>query len=773
VLLTAIPPPSRWRDTFRQMGNLLNGCFLGDAGKADMLANNPWALHPEKTKACRHWDIVMFLTLSYTSVVAWFEVGFWPVTEEFDSWFWINRAVDVVYFMDLFLQFFLQYETQTQTATVWVNRSRMIALHYLRTWFLFDLLSNLPYDCFYIISKETNGGGGKDLVKLAKAVRFLKVFKMIRFSRMARFWTAWKTFQNEGHWLVQITTFMLKMLVIGNWMACLMGLIGDIQEPDMFLDGSPTTWIQVELGKGTKREDSFGLWVAAMHFAIMTLTSIGYGDVVPISDNERMVTIVLMVIGTCVWAELLSAFTTNAAMRGQREREFGALMRELSQATGGSGLTKPLCRQVQKYFNQKYLYGDIFDRMTTGMLPLMSVGLAREVAVTMNETWSQNVAFLQDVSLEFQAEVSMKLQQRIYTGGERFGEVWHLYALRHGLVARKGVLRILSRGSTWGEDVILSDITLMEDPSVFCLAYTEVLIFSKADLEEILRELPREQHRIRKYVVRLAGRRGLLRNAIMKRRDVPCMRRRLETFVQLDRIQRMPSFLVAASHSYQDAQPSPASPANPSPDPSSPRQPSNAAPAGGGGGHRSSVDFVEHVTFHLEEHERQLTEQAPQLSKVGRSIAELTAGVQKLAAELEGKLGRGGGMSPGSPCSASGSHVDGGTIARQEATLQQSLRRDYSIVPTIGEGRSCENCMGTGCMACQNMGRIPIEVDVSPLREAGDAFSPRTPMAEERPRFTSSGSGTASSPGPGSSPQHTREPGRRFNENGFESPRGT
>jgi hypothetical protein len=85
-------------------------------GSLQVAAGKGWStcvLHPEKTQRLRRWDVVTTIALVYTCTLTPFEAAFIePITGVAawdDPWFRINRVLDMVFLIDLVVQFFVAY----------------------------------------------------------------------------------------------------------------------------------------------------------------------------------------------------------------------------------------------------------------------------------------------------------------------------------------------------------------------------------------------------------------------------------------------------------------------------------------------------------------------------------------------------------------------------------------------------------------------------------------------------------------------------------------
>ena len=58
----------------------------------------------------------------------------------------LSLAVDLVYVVDMILQFFTSYPRRTARGVEWEVRLPRITIHYLKTWFILDFVTLIPFD---------------------------------------------------------------------------------------------------------------------------------------------------------------------------------------------------------------------------------------------------------------------------------------------------------------------------------------------------------------------------------------------------------------------------------------------------------------------------------------------------------------------------------------------------------------------------------------------------------------------------------------------------
>jgi len=480
-------------------------------------------LHPEKSRKCVAWDRIVIPALFFTCIFTPYEVAFITETPEEmkyhlshpDARGILNRLIDAIFIADMFFQFFIMYPIMTKRGSIiWINCPLKIAWHYLTTWFVIDLVSILPFELLIFIfdkkGKNTSASAQEIVVgrlRFLRVVRCLRLLKMMRVFRASRIMERWQNDLSISQHKITMVKFMLVLIIAGHWMACLWGLVGLMEE-------GPITWVEEEKKKGFHL--AIELYVAALHWSIMTLTSIGYGDIVGMTVPERVVGIIAMLFAGCLWANVIGGFSAAAASLDKRRLEFNTNMDELNQVMQEHNLPQKMRSRLRYFFYQKHDLGSTPVRLNH-LLDQLSPDLCREVCMFVHRHWLDKVSLFQGTSDLFLVEVSSRMRPQVFAPEEHFGEIFILYILHSGVVSLKASMQILTTGRIWGKDFCLTNPILLENPVVFCFGFVGVLTLRKKQFFEAADMFPADKIIIRKQTTRIAVARGVLRYCAMKR----------------------------------------------------------------------------------------------------------------------------------------------------------------------------------------------------------------------------------------------------------------
>ena len=118
--------------------------------------------------------MILLLTF-YTSVFVPFNVAFKSKTMDDVPLLVVDSIVDVVFFLDIVLNFHTTYVSNTGEV---ISDPRLIRYNYLKSWFVIDLLSCLPYDIFNAFQDAEDRYGS--IFSALKVVRLLRLGRVVR-----------------------------------------------------------------------------------------------------------------------------------------------------------------------------------------------------------------------------------------------------------------------------------------------------------------------------------------------------------------------------------------------------------------------------------------------------------------------------------------------------------------------------------------------------------------------------------------------------------------
>ena len=176
----------------------------------DRQTRTKYVLHPEKNVYLNWWDGITALALIYTATVTPFETAFIPPqlgpSAWTEPWFIANRVLDVLFLADLFVQFFVAYQTgDAYGGKTWVLDRALVQRHYLRTWFPIDAFTVfLPGSLdLYLASlgsgseEDTTGIPGTNTLKIAERASLLRVLRVVRLVKLVRLLRASRVIERQ------------------------------------------------------------------------------------------------------------------------------------------------------------------------------------------------------------------------------------------------------------------------------------------------------------------------------------------------------------------------------------------------------------------------------------------------------------------------------------------------------------------------------------------------------------------------------------------------
>ncbi|CAG9585595.1 unnamed protein product [Danaus chrysippus] len=284
------------------------------------------------------WDWLILIATFYVAVVVPYNASF--VDEGHPR---ISVTSDVVvealFIIDIVLNFRTTFVSKKGEV---VSDSKAIALNYIRTWFVVDLLAALPFDLLYasdVYSGTESTHGNVHLVKLTRLLRLARLLqKMDRYSQYSA---------------LILTLLMLSFTLVAHWLACIWFIIAEKEIQHHRNESWDLGWIN-NLAERLKvpimnisHSESY---VTALYFTCSSLTSVGFGNVSANTLPEKIFSILTMLVGALMHAVVFGNVTAIIQRMYSRRSMYQSKWRDLKDFLTINQVPKELKQRMQDYF---------------------------------------------------------------------------------------------------------------------------------------------------------------------------------------------------------------------------------------------------------------------------------------------------------------------------------------------------------------------------------------------------------------------------------------
>jgi hypothetical protein len=247
----------------------------------------------------------------------WFLMGVWiffifPLQFLYQRRFaFVNLVVNVMLVVDIVVSFFLSFEDPVTLLPV--MNQRHIAKHYLRTWFIWDVLALAPV-VINIVNVSTGRISNQGSTNALFLV-FLKVPKIVLIIRnfiSGSYRLTIEKIEQKLHPSIWRALRFFALFFGGlNFLGCFWYYIG-AQHAE-----NPNSW----LNRYYTDPDSFSLffkYLSSVYFVLVSIATVGFGDITPKTIGEYFFVTVLIFLGVGFFAYVTAVLTSWVAERDRK-----------------------------------------------------------------------------------------------------------------------------------------------------------------------------------------------------------------------------------------------------------------------------------------------------------------------------------------------------------------------------------------------------------------------------------------------------------------------
>ena len=512
------------------------------------------------------WDTLTFSALVYTAVGTPFEVALFEdgglSKAELAVMFALNRSIDAIFLVDVFVNFYLPYRESAKKGGRLVYDNARIVRHvsrailhlagygmsphplpcllvvltheaqssclrvcwwqYLRGYFFIDLFTCIPMDV--ILDAIASSADVELDGQLFKLLRMLKLLKLVRMVRGMRIVSRWQDYIGVSFAVLALVKFAIMTIVLAHWLACLWAFVSLGGNADAEWTGydhaseEGITWRQKHgVGARTGDTHSFAIYGVALYVSLNNIFG-GSCEINPANYAEFYVQSLMLLMGSSMFAYIIGSVCGIIATLDPALIEFRQQMDELNLFVRDQGLSDELRVKLRAYFRNTIHY--IRTKRYGSLLEQMSSQLRGHTAYEMCRTRMRKVPYLNhdEIEPEYMCELAVRYVTKVYSQMERL-PCHNLAIVDRGMAVKNG--RFYLGGSCLALDFILANEALRDLDDAIALTFVQVITLTRADVVGLLPKYPKAEHIVRRAALQMAVNRTVIKVAqIIRRKGV-------------------------------------------------------------------------------------------------------------------------------------------------------------------------------------------------------------------------------------------------------------
>ncbi|XP_034563754.1 potassium voltage-gated channel subfamily H member 6 [Notolabrus celidotus] len=443
-------------------------------------------LHYSPFKA--FWDWIILLLVLYTAVFTPYSATF-LLDERGDlrhrscgyTCNPLNVAdllVDVLFIVDIVINLRTTYVDHNDEV---VTKPCRIAKHYIKGWFPIDLFAAIPFDLLIFRS-------GSD--EMATLTSLLKTARLLRLVRVAR-----KLDRYSEYGAAVLFLLMCTFVLIAHWLACIWYAIGFVERPytetgwlDNLADQLGKTYNDSDSGTGPSVKDKY---VTALYFTLSSLTSVGFGNVSPNTNSEKIFSICVMVIGSLMYASIFGNVSAIIQRLYSGTTRYHTQMLRVKEFIRFHQIPGCLRNRLEEYFQHAWSYTNGIDM--NAVLKGFPESLQADICLHLNRSLLQNSKAFQGGTQACLRALGMRFKTVHAPPGDtliHYGDMLDsLFFISRGsiqVIRDEAVVAILEKNDIFGELINLYDEPGKSNSDVYTITYCDLHRIQRDDLLEVL-----------------------------------------------------------------------------------------------------------------------------------------------------------------------------------------------------------------------------------------------------------------------------------------------
>jgi CRP-like cAMP-binding protein len=394
--------------------------------------------------------------------------------------FILSYLIDAFFVADAYLglNLFMYYEE----GLVIFEKSRIRQKYLIEHDIFCEVIALLPLDFLSLFSKR----------------RYQYIFRLTKLLRLKNFPRSLSVFERAiSDWKLEGSLFTLRivklnlaLLITCHWVGCLWHGFANIG----LSVGYDDTWLQADESDSSLSIDhsdfgNFGPYLRSVYWAIVGMSTVGYGDIVPVNILETTFATIVILFGGLILPAIVGGLAAYLGNMNGAEKIHRKNLSRVKQYMRHRSIRKELIDRVVSY--HEYLWsrqGSIDEDEIMNELPLP---LRQSVAIYINKKNIISSPF-QYCDDSLKESIALAMKPRIFLPTDTIikeGEVGTcMFFIERGnvVISSSGgmCLSLLNRGMYFGESALL--LSTLHSYSAIATTFCDVFELGKDEFHDIL-----------------------------------------------------------------------------------------------------------------------------------------------------------------------------------------------------------------------------------------------------------------------------------------------
>ncbi|MAF98128.1 MAG: hypothetical protein CMH26_05785 [Micavibrio sp.] len=351
--------------------------------------------------------------------------------------------------------------------------------YYLSGWFYFDVLTSLPFAIIATMLSHTfdfemsvNLVGALRLARVVRMFRLRVIFDLLDFTP--------KVFK--------LGLIAVSVALLIHWIAC--------------------GWMMIHPRTVASDTD---FYILSLYWTVTTLTTVGYGDITPNTNVQRLFTMVIMLVGVGVYGVIIGQVSRLMMLADKYTEERKEKMANLHSYMKYYNIPASLQRQVFSFYN--HLIKKNISDQDFKMIKDLPQALQNELNVYTKIKLIREVHIFKQCSTPCLKMIAERLEQTFHSPNEYIiqkGDIGdEMFIIGHGEVQvniGEKIVAELKEGQFFGEIALLEDT--IRNADVKSKAYCDLYTFKKEDFLEVIAKYPDLGERFKAIYKKRSGERS-------------------------------------------------------------------------------------------------------------------------------------------------------------------------------------------------------------------------------------------------------------------------